>query len=64
MRAFATTIQGVAEEVLGKHKSQGLPGCVFQKITKLKIERDETKKKFTILVEPDSVRFHHDIIFS
>ena len=52
--AFATTVQEVAEEVLGKHKPQGLPGWVSQKTAKLKIERDEAKKKFAISKSPQA----------
>ena len=45
---FENTVSEAAEKVVGKHSSCGLPSWVTDKTTKLKLERDEAKKRYIV----------------
>ena len=52
--SFETTVRDVADQVLGKQETHGLPSWVSQETTSLKIQRDEAKKRFLLLKSPQS----------
>ena len=45
---FENAVSEAAEKVVGKHSSCGLPSWVTDKTTKLKLERDEAKKRYIV----------------
>ena len=45
---FETAVREVAEEVIGKQKPCGLPSWVSDATIRLKLERDEAKKRYSI----------------
>ncbi len=52
--SFDTAVREVAEKVVGKTESCGLPTWVSDKTVKLKLERDKAKKKFSVSKSPKS----------
>ena len=52
--SFETTVRDVAEEVLGKQETHGLPRWMSEETTKLKIQRDEAKKRFQLKKSPQA----------
>ena len=52
--SFESTVRDVAEEVLGKQETHGLPSWVSEETTKLKIQRDEAKKRFQLTKSPQA----------
>ena len=45
---FVNAVTGAATKVVGKHRSCGLPSWVSDKTTKLKLERDEAKRRYLV----------------
>ena len=52
--SFEFTVRDVAEEVLGKQGTHGLPSWVSKETTKIKIQRDEAKKRFQLTKSPQA----------
>ena len=52
--SFEFTVRDVAEEVLGKQGTHGLPSWVSEETTKIKIQRDEAKKRFQLIKSPQA----------
>lgn len=52
--SFEFTVRNVAEEVLGKQGTHGLPSWVSVETTKIKIQRDEAKKRFQLTKCPQA----------
>ena len=52
--SFESTVRDVAEEVLGKQGTHGLPIWVSEETTKIKIQRDEAKKRFQLTKSPQA----------
>ena len=50
--SFEFTVRDVVEEVLGKQGPHGLPSWVSKETTKIKIQRDEAKKRFQLTKSP------------
>ena len=52
--SFESTVRDLAEEVLGKQGTHGLPSWVSEETTKIKIQRDEAKKRFQLTKSPQA----------
>lgn len=52
--SFESTVRDVAEEVLGKQGTRGLPSWVSEETTTIKIQRDEAKKRFQLTKSPQA----------
>ena len=52
--SLESTVRDVAEEVLGKQGTHGLPSWVSKETTKIKIQRDEAKKRFQLTKSPQA----------
>lgn len=52
--SFESTVRDVAEEVLGKQGTRGLPSWMSEETTTIKIQRDEAKKRFQLTKSPQA----------
>lgn len=57
--SFESTVRDVAEEVLAKQGTHGLPSWVSEETTTIKIQRDEAKKRFQLKSPQARVRWRN-----